>query len=48
MHDVIAELCHGCAKCVEVCPTEAIVLLPVETTVASWHWPKPATASAPH
>ncbi|HXK53897.1 MAG TPA: YfhL family 4Fe-4S dicluster ferredoxin [Hyphomicrobiales bacterium] len=29
-------------KCVEVCPTECIEMRPIQSTVQTWHWPKPA------
>lgn len=41
IHTVLADACHGCGKCVEVCPTEGIRLVPVPTTLTTWHWPKP-------
>lgn len=41
MHSVITDVCHGCAKCASVCPTEGIRMVPVPTTLAGWHWPKP-------
>lgn len=47
MHDVITEYCHGCAKCVDACPTMAIEMRPIETTVGTWHWPKPAAETQP-
>ena len=41
MHAVIVEACHGCGKCVKVCPTDAIMMFPVPVTLRNWHWPKP-------
>ncbi|HJV28148.1 MAG TPA: RnfABCDGE type electron transport complex subunit B [Aromatoleum sp.] len=46
MHTIITDACHGCGKCAQVCPTDAIVMLPVSPTLATWHWPKPQSASA--
>lgn len=45
MHTVVAEVCHGCSKCAAVCPTDAIQMVEVPTTLAGWHWPKPARTS---
>ena len=41
MHTIIVDACHGCGKCVPVCPTDAIVMVPVRVTLRNWHWPKP-------
>ncbi len=44
MHTVIVSECTGCDLCVEPCPVDCIDMLPIETTLQSWHWdlPKPA------
>lgn len=44
MHTVIASECTGCDLCVEPCPVDCIDMLPIETSVQTWHWelPKPA------
>ena len=34
MHTVIVDACHGCGKCVPVCPTDAIVMQPIPVTAA--------------
>ncbi|WP_027159364.1 electron transport complex subunit RsxB [Methylobacter luteus] len=44
IHAVIADACIGCKKCVAVCPTECLQMHPVEVTLRSWRWPKPAVA----
>jgi electron transport complex protein RnfB len=41
IHAIFPEACTGCEQCFDVCPTECIELRPVETTLATWHWPKP-------
>lgn len=41
MHTVIADECTGCDLCVEPCPVDCIDMVPVETTLQSWHWDKP-------
>lgn len=45
LHGVIQDACTGCGKCLAVCPTEALQLVPLSTTLQSWHWPKPAYAA---
>lgn len=44
MHTVIVSECTGCDLCVEPCPVDCIDMLPIQTTVQTWHWdlPKPA------
>ena len=42
VHAVFGDICTGCGKCVEVCPTECIEMRPIQSTVQTWHWPKPA------
>lgn len=42
MHTVIAELCTGCELCLPPCPVDCIDLVPVQTTLDNWRWPKPA------
>ena len=42
MHTVIASECTGCDLCVEPCPVDCIEMRPIETTLQTWHWDKPA------
>lgn len=42
MHTVIESECTGCDLCVEPCPVDCIDMVPVEMTMRSWHWDKPA------
>jgi electron transport complex protein RnfB len=42
IHVVLTDLCHGCGKCVDVCKPKAVSLTPIQPTVGTWHWPKPA------
>lgn len=41
MHTVIADECTGCDLCVEPCPVDCIDMIPIETTIQTWHWNKP-------
>jgi electron transport complex protein RnfB len=41
MHTVIADECTGCDLCVEPCPVDCIDMIPIETTLQTWHWDKP-------
>jgi electron transport complex protein RnfB len=41
MHTVIADECTGCDLCVEPCPVDCIDMVPIETTLQTWHWNKP-------
>ncbi|GGX60022.1 electron transport complex subunit RsxB [Saccharospirillum salsuginis] len=43
MHTVIESECTGCDLCVEPCPVDCIDMVPVEETLRTWHWDKPAT-----
>ncbi len=43
MHTVISDECTGCDLCVEPCPVDCIDMVPVSSTMQTWHWPKPAT-----
>lgn len=45
MHTVLPEACYACGLCEIECPTQAIVMKPVQPTLATWHWPRPATKS---
>ncbi|MGB5732858.1 MAG: electron transport complex subunit RsxB [Thiohalocapsa sp.] len=45
MHAVFADACTGCEMCFDVCPTECIEMRPVEATLQTWYWPKPAQAA---
>jgi len=42
MHTVIESECTGCDLCVEPCPVDCIDIVPVKTTMRSWHTNKPA------
>jgi electron transport complex protein RnfB len=46
MHTIIIDACHGCSKCVKVCPTDAIIMVEYPVTLANWHWPKPEADNA--
>jgi len=41
MHTVIADECTGCDLCVEPCPVDCIDLVPIATTLQTWHWDAP-------
>jgi electron transport complex protein RnfB len=41
MHTIIADECTGCDLCVEPCPVDCIDMVPIETTLQTWHWQKP-------
>ncbi|GIX29724.1 MAG: electron transport complex subunit B [Porticoccaceae bacterium] len=41
MHTVVAEECTGCDLCVEPCPVDCIEMVPVPTTLETWHWELP-------
>ena len=43
MHTVIISECTGCDLCVEPCPVDCIDMLPIETTIQTWHWELPST-----
>jgi electron transport complex protein RnfB len=42
MHTVIASECTGCDLCVEPCPVDCIDMLPIQTSLQTWSWNKPA------
>ena len=42
MHTVIADECTGCDLCVDPCPVDCIDMLPVNPTLADWHWTLPS------
>ncbi len=44
MHTVIADECTGCDLCVDPCPVDCIDMLPLPTTIRSWHWDLPLPA----
>ena len=35
----------GCSACLAVCPTDAVRMIEIPSTLASWHWPKPDAAA---
>ncbi|TXR53333.1 electron transport complex subunit RsxB [Reinekea thalattae] len=41
MHTVIESECTGCDLCVEPCPVDCIDMVPIETTLRTWHADKP-------
>ena len=43
MHTVIESECTGCDLCVEPCPVDCIDIVPVQTTIRTWHKDKPTT-----
>ena len=45
MHTIIEDECTGCELCLSPCPVDCIDMLPVEETIAQWHWPAPATVA---
>lgn len=46
MHTVIVDECTGCDLCVEPCPVDCIDMIPVATTLQTWHWQKPDSAGS--
>lgn len=44
MHTVIGDECTGCDLCVEPCPVDCIDMVPIETTLGTWKWDKPAVS----
>ena len=45
MHTVIGSECTGCDLCTDPCPVDCIDMLPIETTMQTWHWELPKTAA---
>ena len=45
IHAVVRDACTGCKACIDVCPTECLTAIPIEQTLQTWHWPKPALAA---
>ena len=45
IHVVLREACTGCGNCTKICPTECLQMLPIEITLDTWRWPKPALAA---
>ncbi|MGR9108127.1 MAG: electron transport complex subunit RsxB [Gammaproteobacteria bacterium] len=45
IHAVFADACTGCEQCFNVCPTECIEMRPINATLQTWYWPKPAKAA---
>ena len=45
MHTVISDLCTGCDLCIEPCPVDCIDMLPLDTTINTWHWELPPPSS---
>ena len=41
MHTVIEDECTGCDLCLDPCPVDCIDMLPIQTTLRTWHWQKP-------
>lgn len=46
MHTVIESECTGCDLCLEPCPVDCIDMVPVGSTLHSWHWQKPVAGIA--
>jgi len=42
MHTVIESECTGCNLCIPPCPVDCIIIKPVNETVDTWQWDKPA------
>ncbi|EIJ41256.1 electron transport complex, RnfABCDGE type, B subunit [Beggiatoa alba B18LD] len=42
IHAVIKDACTGCSACVDHCPTECLQMRPIEVTLKTWRWDKPA------
>ncbi|OQW92625.1 MAG: electron transporter RnfB [Beggiatoa sp. IS2] len=46
IHIVLVDACTGCGACIKECPTEGLYLQPVEVTLHTWKWAKPASEIA--
>jgi electron transport complex protein RnfB len=46
IHYVLTEACTGCGACVDVCPTEAVLMADVVPSLRTWTWPKPVSKAA--
>lgn len=46
IHTVLPEVCFACRLCEDECPADAIRMVEVAPTLATWHWPRPAAAAA--
>jgi len=38
---VIEEACTGCELCVEPCPVDCILMVPIPETLENWKWRHP-------
>ncbi|MFC3853419.1 electron transport complex subunit RsxB [Salinispirillum marinum] len=45
MHTVIADECTGCDLCLDPCPVDCIDMVPIKTTLQTWQWAPPNTAT---
>lgn len=43
MHTVIADECTGCDLCLDPCPVDCIDMVPIKTTLKTWHWAPPSS-----
>ncbi len=47
-HTVVADICTDCQACIEPCPVDCIDMVPIDSSIYTWQWQKPAGPHALH